>query len=29
VAACDLVTEMVEVRHPAQRGIEAREGIEY
>lgn len=25
----DLITEMVEVRHPYQRGIEARQGIEY
>ncbi len=25
----DLVTEMVEVKHPYQKGIEAREGIEY
>ncbi|HEU13109.1 MAG: cob(I)yrinic acid a,c-diamide adenosyltransferase [Thermoplasmata archaeon] len=25
----DLVTEMVEVKHPYQRGIEARKGIEY
>lgn len=29
IDACDLVTEMVEVRHPAQGGARARRGIEY
>jgi cob(I)alamin adenosyltransferase len=29
VERADLVTEMREVKHPYQRGIEAREGIEY
>ncbi|MCX6375792.1 MAG: cob(I)yrinic acid a,c-diamide adenosyltransferase, partial [Armatimonadetes bacterium] len=25
----DLVTEMVEIKHPSQRGVKARKGIEY
>jgi cob(I)alamin adenosyltransferase len=29
IAAADLVTEMVEVKHPYQRGIQARRGIEH
>jgi len=29
VTQADLVTEMVEVRHPYQKGIVARQGIEY
>jgi len=29
VAAADLVTEMVEVKHPYSRGIKARRGLEY
>ena len=29
VAACDLVTEMADVRHPAERGAGMRKGIEY
>jgi len=29
IRAADLVTEMVEVKHPFQQGIKAREGIEY
>ncbi|MGI6038430.1 MAG: cob(I)yrinic acid a,c-diamide adenosyltransferase [Limnochordia bacterium] len=29
VAQADVVTEMVEIKHPYQRGIQARRGIEY
>ena len=29
IAEADLVTEMVEVKHPMKRGIKARKGIEY
>ena len=29
IAACDYVTEMKEVKHPFQNGVQAREGIEY
>lgn len=29
VAAADLVTEMVNIKHPYDKGIEAREGIDY
>ncbi len=29
IAAADLVTEMVEVKHPFQRGIKGRKGIEF
>ncbi|EHM10860.1 cob(I)alamin adenosyltransferase [Thermanaerovibrio velox DSM 12556] len=29
IAAADLVTEMREVKHPYQKGVKAREGIEY
>lgn len=29
IEAADLVTEMVEVKHPFQRGIRARQGCEY
>ena len=29
IDAADLVTEMVEVKHPAKNGIKAREGTEY
>lgn len=29
IDACDLVTEMVDVRHPASQGIGPRRGIEY
>jgi cob(I)alamin adenosyltransferase len=29
IREADLVTEMREVKHPYQRGVKAREGIEY
>lgn len=29
VQAADLVTEMIEIKHPYNRGFQAREGIEY
>jgi len=29
IAAADLVTEMVEIKHPYQKGIKMRKGIEY
>jgi len=29
VEACDLVTEMVDIRHPSERGAGPRKGIEY
>ncbi|MCJ7751777.1 MAG: cob(I)yrinic acid a,c-diamide adenosyltransferase, partial [Armatimonadetes bacterium] len=29
IEAADLVTEMVEVKHPFRRGVKARKGIEY
>jgi len=29
IAAADLVTEMRDLKHPYQRGIKARKGIEY
>ena len=29
IRAADLVTEMIEVKHPFQRGIKSRKGIEY
>jgi len=29
IDACDLVTEMIDVRHPSKAGVPARPGIEY
>ena len=29
IDAADLVTEMREIKHPYQKGIQARQGIEY
>lgn len=29
VAACDYVSELTEIKHPYQLGVQAREGIEY
>jgi len=29
IEAADLVTEMKEIKHPYQRGVKAREGVEY
>ncbi|GAJ17083.1 unnamed protein product, partial [marine sediment metagenome] len=29
IEIADLVTEMKEIKHPYQKGVEARKGIEY
>jgi cob(I)alamin adenosyltransferase len=29
VKAADLVTEMLEIKHPYQKGVKARKGIDY